>query len=178
MEASSSSQNSTISVVGITKPLSVSVSSPDTERRNRVQFAPNVQVYSTIHHSEYSPEERSNTWINAADVEAMKQERKACLRIMEKTNPMVDDEQHYFRGLEGKTQEGFKRKRFNFVDACMTVLDEQSDQLDYGKPDPDAIARAYAATTVSCVETARQRGIFDAAAAVSSSPLSLSFFGF
>ena len=108
----------------------------------------------------------------------MKQERKACLRIMERSNPLVDDEEHYFRGLEGKTQEGFKRKRFNFVDACMTVLDEQSDQMDYGKSDPDAIARAYSATTVSSVEYARQRGIFDEAAAVSSSPISLSCFGF
>ena len=91
---------------------------------------------------------------------------------------MVDDAQHYFRGLEGKTLEGFKRKRFNFVDACMTVLDEQSDQQEFGKSDPDAIARAYAATTGSCVETARQRGIFDAAAAISPTPISLSFFGF
>lgn len=173
----SSSQHSTFSAGCFVKPKLVSL--PQSEGRKRVTFEPHIQTYSTIHHSEYTPEERQKTWISDADMEVMKSERKACLRIMEKFNPVVDDHAFYFRGLEAKTQEGFKRKRFNFVDACMAVLDEQSDQCDSGTTDPDAIAKAYMASSQSSVERARQRGIFDqAAASADSDAVSLSFFGF
>lgn len=87
---------------------------------------------------------------------------------MEYQTPRVDNEEYYFRGLEAKTKEGFKRKRFNMVDACMTVMEEQSDQSDMGTSDPNAIARAYIASNLVCVDEARQRGIFDEQQAFSS----------
>ena len=80
---------------------------------------------------------------------------------MEKSNSRVDDDQHYFRGLEGRTKEGYKRKRFDIADACMTVMEEQSDQSDFGTSCPEVISRAYMATTTSCTEDARVRGLFD-----------------
>ena len=97
-------------------------------------------------------------------MEEFKSERRVCLRLMDQ-NPQVDNDAHYFRGLEGKAKEGYKRKRFNMVDACMTVMEEQSDQADMGTNDPEAIARAYIASNMTCVEEARQRGIFDQSAA-------------
>ncbi len=171
----SSSQHSTFSAGCRVKPKPISP--VQTEEQRSVTFEPHIQVYSTIHHSEYSPEERAKSWLNEADLDELKSERKACLRIMERFNAVVDDDLYYFRGLESKTMEGFKRKRFNFVDACMAVLDEQSDQSDCGITDQNAIAKAYAASCQSSVERARQRGIFDEAAA-SSASISLSWFGF
>jgi hypothetical protein len=96
----------------------------------------------------------------------MKAERSDTLRIMERVNREVDDGIHYFRGLESKTVDGYKRRRFVIVDACIAVMDEQSDQVDCGFPDPEAISRIYRDYTTECAEAARRRGLFDEIAAI------------
>ena len=162
--ASSSSQHSTISVDPTRKvPLT---SSPDRERVRKVTFLPHVHIYATIHRSHYSEEETRNTWTTSDEVRAMKAERNACLRILHKVCEKVDDDIHYFRGLENKTLDGYKRRRFLIADACMAVMDEQAAQLDCCLYHPDGIAQAYIACTAGCAEAALLRGKYDELAAI------------
>ena len=162
----SSSHSSTISVSKASKTPVSPPPSPRNPNRRRVSFDEKAQVYSTIHNSEYSEEERTNTWLTPSDLEAIKSERQLCLRKMEMYSSPVDDDQHYFRGLEARTKEGYKRKRFNIADATMTVMEEQSDPADLGSSHPSVISKAYIAATRHCVEEARQRGQFDERAAL------------
>lgn len=169
----SSSQHSTISVEP-RKPATLSLKSSTCRS---VTFSSQVRVYATIHRSHYSPAEKKSTWLTRTEMNDMKAERKDCIRVMEKVNEQVDNVHHYFRGLEAKTVSGYKRRRFVIVDACMAVMDEQSEQADIGLQDPEGISRAYRSCSVASVEQARTRGIFDeisaltAASASNASPL-------
>ena len=169
--SSSSSQHSTISVDPTRKgPLTCSSSSPERrERARKVTFRSHVHIYATIHRSHYSEEEMRNTWATSEDLRTMKVERNNCLRILHKVCENIDDDTHYFRGLENKTLDGYKRRRFLIADACMAVMDEQAAQMDLCLHNPDAIAQAYMACTAGCVDAARQRGQYDELAAVSAS---------
>jgi len=104
----------------------------------------------------------------------MKVERNNCLRILHKVCEHIDDDIHYFRGLENKTLDGYKRRRFLIADACMAVMDEQAAQMDCCLHNPDAIAHAYIACTAGCADAARQRGKYDELAAISAASSSTS----
>lgn len=163
----SSSHSSTITVSKAQKKAPISPPpSPRKHDRRRVSFDEKVRVFATIHNSHYSEEERAKTWLTPSDLQSIKSERQMCLRRMDKLSSPVDDGQYYFRGLEGRTTEGYKRKRFNIADACMTVMEEQSDQADFGSSCAEAISRAYIASNRRCVEEARQRGLYDERAAL------------
>jgi len=170
-DVSTSSHNSTISATEtrIKPPLS---STPNRKVR-RVSFLPHVHVYSTIHRSHYNEEEKQRTWLSPDDMLEMKADRHQCLKKMSKINEQVDDGVHYFRGLECKTWEGNKRRRYFIADACLAVLEEQADQVDVGLQDPEAIARVYKSCSMQCVDAARQRGLFDEWAAIISVTSSL-----
>lgn len=165
----SSSQSSTFTAnsskkTSLTPPSS---SSSPCHGGHRVSFAPQTQIIMALHMNDYSEEERRNTWLNAQDLEIIKCDRKSCLRIMQKTNPLVNDDEYYYRGLESKTREGLKRKRFNVADAHMTVMEEQSSQEDTGITDPEELAKAYIACSYTCADQARQRGVQDELEALS-----------
>lgn len=169
----SSSQHSTVSA----KPRKSQTPSIEGDRVRRVTFLPDVQTFSTIHRSHYSEPEKDNTWITRSEMDEMKVERNKCMQLMGNCSYQVDDDIHYFRGLENKTVDGHKRRRFVIVVACLAVMDEQSDQQYCAVHDPDAISRVYKSCSKECADAARQRGIFDelaAIAAVSSTSLPLS----
>jgi hypothetical protein len=108
-------------------------------------------------------------------MEEMKVERNKCLQLMGNGSHQVDDDIHYFRGLENKTVDGHKRRRFVIVVASLAVMDEQSDQQNgLLVHDPEAISRVYKSCSKECADAARLRGILDelaAIAAVSSTSL-------
>ena len=135
-------------------------------------------MHAAIHRSHYSEEEKRSTWFTHDEMRKMKAERSDSLRIMERVNSEVDDGIHYFRGLESKTVDGYKRRRFVIVDACIAVMDEQANQEDCGLHDPDLISRIYMDYTRQCADAARCRGLRDeiAAIAATSSTASPTFF--
>jgi hypothetical protein len=179
-----SSSNSTFSVLGNAKrPLSP----PIVASSRAVTFAPEAKVFPTLNRSEYTAEEKSTCWLNQEDYKALKVERKVTLKIMERSEPFVNDGerkvtlkimersepfvndgQHYFRGLESKTREGSRRKQFNVVDASMAVFEEQMQQECDGVCDAEAIAQVYIDSARHCISAAHERGLVDQNAALES----------
>ena len=157
----SSSHSSFTAVASSKSPISP-------EKSRTVSFVISVQVFDHIHRNEYSAEEKKSCRFVQENYNEMRAERNITVKLMERGQPMVNDGQQYYRGLESKTREGSRRKQFNAVDASMTVLDEQSQQAQLGVRDPEAISKLCIACTAHCVAKAQERGLTDQSAALES----------
>lgn len=135
------------------------ISSPKENRT--VSFALYAQVRNHFRRSDYTTEEKNSCWFSQSEFDEMRKERHATVSIMGRGQPMVNDGQHYYRGLEGKTREGYRRKQFNIVDARMAVLDEQTQQNQTDFSDFEAIAKAYRSCTAHCLAAAQNQGLVD-----------------
>lgn len=167
-------------------PLQRSQGTPSTARPSdkirRVSFQTTAKIYTIESVDDYSEEERTAAWLTQNEMKEMKQERKATVKIMEKLNCLIDDEQHYFRGLEFKTREGFRRKQWNIIEAAMVVFDEQIDVIQHsqnnGTSSPcseevdEAISEAYKSCTMGSLAAATERARHDRKAAEPSFSLS------
>lgn len=93
--------------------------------KRRVSFDPNSDLHSIEGVEEYSDEEKTAVWFTVEEIDEMRKQRRATIKLMESANKFIDDEKHYFRGLEFKTREGYRRKQWNIIEAAMVVFDEQ-----------------------------------------------------
>mmetsp|Transcript_19217 Transcript_19217/g.41766 ORF Transcript_19217/g.41766 Transcript_19217/m.41766 type:complete len:221 (-) Transcript_19217:148-810(-) len=152
------------------------------DKIRRVSFQTTAKVYTIEAVDDYSEEERIATWLTQDEMKQMKQERKVTVKIMEKLNCLIDDEQHYYRGLEFKTKEGFRRKQWNIIEAAMVVFDEQIDVIQHSQNDgrsshcsaevDEGISEAYKSCTMGPLAAAIERARHDRKAAESSLSLS------
>ena len=131
-----------------------------------MSFDSNVHIFEHIHRNDYSGEEQRSCFLAPNDYTEMRAERKITLKLMEGGQPTVNDGKKYYRGLEAKTREGFRRKQFHMVDAAMTVLDEQSLQAQNEICDTRVISKLYISCTAHCVRAAQERGLIDQQAAL------------
>jgi hypothetical protein len=174
---SSSLSHSTFSVEPMNKPLSEQLEEKDYQWRSlkqKVSFYHSVRVQFVEGVDDYSFDEKRSTWYNKQEFESMKRDRRTTLKVMENGNPNVDDDQHYFRGVENKTRKGSQTKQWNMVEGVMAVFDEQ--QVHHNVDTHQAIADAYGAAVAHTSREAAERGLHDQRAALESwkDPVSLS----
>jgi hypothetical protein len=151
------------------KPLSEHDKELDNEshrNKQRVSFYNSVQVQFVERVEDYSFDETRATWYSTEEFESMKRDRRATAKVMEDGNPDIDDDQHYFRGVENKTRRGSRAKQWNMVEAAMAVFDEQ--QAIYHTNASQAIATAYSAAVAHASTEAAKRGLHDQRAALES----------
>ena len=140
----------------------LTTSDTDKQRRRRrkvVSFQGTAQVRMIHGMDDYTEEEKAAVWFTPYERQEMKKERRDTVKIMERVNYYVDDEQHYFRGLEFKTREGFRRKQWNIMESAMVVFDEQ---MTYARIDPtEAISKAYMINSIGSRVAATERAHHD-----------------
>jgi hypothetical protein len=169
LDTSSSFSHSTFSVEPMNKPLSEQLEAKDDESQRvnqRVSFYHSVRVQFVEGVDGYSFDEKRATWYCKQEFESMKRDRRATVKVMEDGNPNVDNDQHYFRGVENKTRRGSQAKQWNMVEAAMAVFDEQ--QVFYHGNASQAIADAYSAAVAHTSAEAAKRGLHDQRAALES----------
>lgn len=182
--SSSSDSNSTVALEPIHKPLSEQVSaerdgksSSTNSIKRKVDFYHSVRVQFVEGVDDYSEEEKASTWYTRQEFDCLKKDRRATVKVIEGGQPTVDDNQHYFRGVESKTRKGSQRKQWNMVEAAMVVFDEQ--QMNYvacrcPRDAADAIADSYREAVAPSRAAAIERGMYDQRAALESTTVGLS----
>ena len=65
------------------------------------------------------------------------------------------------RGLEFRTKKGSKRRLSNYVNAGLSVIDEQEFQWTEGISDPETMAKIYANQTKHCAKSANVLAVLD-----------------
>ena len=173
--SSSSSSESTLvaePIEGMKRPLSEEADMSSTNiaatTSRRVSFFGSVKVQFIECLEEYTADERNACWFDRDEFDQFKRERRSTVKKMEREDDRIDDGQHYFRGVEGKTREGSQRKQWNIMEASMAVFDEQYCHQLQGDKDTItlAIAEAYAEVSCDARAIARERGEYDQQAAL------------
>jgi hypothetical protein len=118
-----------------------------------VRFLPVVYVREILSVKNYTEDEKRNTWYSKEE----NLKRKADLS-MESTNK---DGKHCFRGLEGRSREGLRKRRLNRLCAWMSVFEEQERQRDLGIHTPMAIAIVYSFSVQKCCIEAYKTALLD-----------------
>jgi hypothetical protein len=142
--------------------LILTTSGTDKQRRRRrkvVSFQGTAQVRMIHGMDDYAEEEKAAVWFTPYERQEMKKERRDTVKIMERVNYYVDDEQHYFRGLEFKTRDGFRRKQWNIMESAMVVFDEQ--MTDARINPTEAISKAYIISSIGSRVAATERAHHD-----------------
>jgi hypothetical protein len=159
----SSSSHYTFSAVASSKgPISPPVLS------RTVSFANTVLAWDHIRRDDYSAEEKKLCWFTREDYDEIRAERKIPVEIMQRGQPMINDGEHYYRGLEHKTREGSRRRHYDMIDAKIIVFEEQSQQAKRRVCDPEAVSKLYIENTAHCAASAQGRGLTDQTAVLES----------
>mmetsp|Transcript_27225 Transcript_27225/g.41176 ORF Transcript_27225/g.41176 Transcript_27225/m.41176 type:complete len:248 (-) Transcript_27225:244-987(-) len=134
-----------------------------------VCFNDTANLAFTLHHSQYSNEEKRNCWYSKADYARAKRERQPILKFL-KSNKENSAKQFYtkelcIRGLESHApKQGLRKSCYRMI-AWAAVLEEQLQQSRAAIKDPDKISMLYRAASKKCEQLARVNGILDEKAA-------------
>jgi hypothetical protein len=133
------------------------------KREKLVQFFPIVEMHETLHVNDYTDEEVAVVWYSERDFAYMGADPRLVLELFEcGVYPGDDDDQQLcLRGLEGRTKQGARERRYNKGLGRTAVLREQSLQECDSRHDPEAIAREYALATKHCSAAALEVGRMD-----------------
>jgi hypothetical protein len=107
-----------------------------------VDFSVDTEVHEITALSELSEGDMSRIWYRSADFERMKQESGVTLEKAKNDEPIIEEEGHCMRGLEGKTKFGARRRRNNKLKALDAVWTQQISLWRKKMEDPIAIANA------------------------------------
>eukprot|EP00547_Thalassionema_nitzschioides_P004633 CAMPEP_0194211616 /NCGR_PEP_ID=MMETSP0156-20130528/10701_1 /TAXON_ID=33649 /ORGANISM="Thalassionema nitzschioides, Strain L26-B" /LENGTH=190 /DNA_ID=CAMNT_0038939225 /DNA_START=4 /DNA_END=573 /DNA_ORIENTATION=- len=128
---------------------------------NSVSFCDEVIMAGTLHHSEYSQEERQNYWYRKEEVFRMKQMDKPTIALMRAGALEQDTDRHCIRGLENRLySRAIERRRTRKI-AQAAVLEEQCIQWREGYSSSDDIAACYKEATTQCGVRARALAVED-----------------
>lgn len=145
----------------------------DKQGRRRIAFSSNVSVVTivaTIHISDYSIKEKSDTWYSATELKAFKMDRKETMYRMEH-GELTDTETYCTRGVEPYVGEGARQRHKFITRGIDSVLDEQEEQEADGKDNPEMLATIYRSQTWKSAAAAHTRGVQDAAAAAAATTM-------
>mmetsp|Transcript_26776 Transcript_26776/g.75105 ORF Transcript_26776/g.75105 Transcript_26776/m.75105 type:complete len:245 (+) Transcript_26776:604-1338(+) len=121
----------------------------------RVSFNERVRCKFTLHHCNYTDEEREAAWMTAEDMASTKEDvRNTLAAIQAGELPMQ-------RGLEFRTRVAAKRRVALKNEARAIVLDEQADQRQSGENDVEYIARLYSEISQNSQRQAELRAHLD-----------------
>jgi len=142
-----------------------STKSATKRRRKGVSFYPKVTVKYCRHHNDYTPEERTSTWLSGQELHAMRADCHKIAREFSKPSAagktVSSNGVDILRGLEGKTAQGVtKRKRVKAI-ARDVVFYEQNFQIQRGFCDANAIADVYYEQTETAQIEAHMKALRD-----------------
>ncbi len=147
-----------------TSPMT-STKSKTKRKRKGVTFYPKVTVKYCRHHNDYTPEERTNSWLSGEELYAMRAECHKIAREFSMPSAagktVSTNGVDILRGLEGKTARGVaKRKRVKAI-ARDAVFYEQNFQVQRGFRDANAIADVYYEQTETAQIEAHMKALRD-----------------
>ena len=134
---------------------------PIKKESKKVRFSHSVQVREILHCSNFTEEERTNSWYTKCDIAQRKREEKQTLDFLKSGAYQGDCDQHCVRGLECRTRKGALARRQSKEAARLAVLKEQDMQNYEFQNNPEAIAKACIAATKYSVMAAYAIAAFD-----------------
>jgi hypothetical protein len=129
--------------------------------RNKVSFNTLAFVRETLHVSNYSQEEKRKVWYQKCEMNHIRSEMVATVRLMLRGGYEDDNEEHCMRGLEFRSRAGDSKRSENKLVALEAVLDEQDTQYDGGIINAKAISSVYRRVSLQCRNEANVRGTRD-----------------
>lgn len=132
-----------------------------TARKSVVSFAPQAELYKTLHVKEYTDDEYASTWYNAKEIAAVKAECTSTVELIERHIPLNVDE-YCARGLEYRTYAGRQLRHMNKINGKVSVLNEQERQYEENVYNPEALSLVYKYAARHCQEEAHQLALRDA----------------
>jgi hypothetical protein len=158
-----------------TSPMTTKESTKRRRRKGKaVSFYPQVTIKYCLHFTDYTPQEKSDSWMTAQEHRAS---RTACNKLaIEFSKPGASSKNGIsqngdcLRGLEGKTAQGLiRRKRIKAV-ARKAVFDEQNSQINLGVVDVETLANEYYEHTEYAQIDAHMKALRDQVEALIQSP--------
>jgi hypothetical protein len=144
------------------------VTEPSKRRRTQssVSFFPHATQFEHFHLSEYTEEEKSNTWYSRRELRDIQEDNHETIQWMvngcrssssSSSNMMSDDEEEFCsRGMEYKTPVGMRmrmRHRFESKEACLRY---QISEWNHGRDAcPERLAALYGRYTQNSAHVAR-----------------------
>ena len=134
---------------------------PIKKESKKVRFFPSVQVRRILHRSNFTAEERTNTWYTKCDIAQRRREEKQTLELLKSGAYQGDCDQHCVRGLESRIRKDALARRQIKEAARLVVLKLQHMQNYEFQNNPEAIAMAYIAVTRHSVMAAYDMAVLD-----------------
>ena len=124
-------------------------------KRNRVQFYAYSDVLEIQGLKDFTYKERGRIWYSLEDLDKMRP-------ALSKVNYLIRNcGEDCVRGLEFRTKKGSKKRLSNYVNAGLSVIDEQEFQWTEGIHDPETMATIYANQTKESAKSASVMAILD-----------------
>jgi len=148
-------------------------------RKRKISFYPEVIMTETLHHNNYTMEEKIRCWYNREDYVQIKREFKQTVELMEKKEaggiPAKQQEEHCFRGLENRMYERSLARKRNRKKSQGAVFKGQEirrqhleskkeeEQLMRDETEEEAVATRYNFYSKHCALEAYNMGLLDEA---------------
>jgi len=149
----------------------------------KVSFSSKIPaIIETMHHTDYTEEEKLRCWYCKADLIQMKREFHVCIKLKEKKKESSErleqqeqkyrhnrehcnNKEQYFGSsqvdLENNTSERIVQRRIFRTEAWRAVLQEQGMQMNRGLKNVGAIAARYTLVSKQCAFEAYNTGLTD-----------------
>lgn len=108
-----------------------------------VTFSKRVRVKKVRSHSQYTKQEKMDTWFSPEEYADIKIRCIQTLKLMSRDPGFVDCEEFSSRGLEVRTRAASHTRKQNKAFALAAVLDEQENQQCEGVRHPERLGEAY-----------------------------------
>lgn len=141
--------------------MSLSVNEYQHRTKKSVTFYKRVRVKKTLHHNDLTSREIRSYWYSQDDTKDMKKDIKITLEILDLGWSLTSNDQFCLQGIEPHTRQGCLNRMKNKRISRKAVLLEQEAQRAEGIRDPEAIAAAYRAVSLSCANKARKSAFDD-----------------
>lgn len=127
-------------------------------RRHSVDF---VQESTVIEFEKPDEKVKQDIWYSRDEYDIIRARNSLIVKMM-KSGSFEENDEHSFRGLEHKLQDGCQQRRTNKYNALNAVLEEQDRQYSRGLVDNENIAQKYHRAAMSAREFAFYLGLKDA----------------
>mmetsp|Transcript_4800 Transcript_4800/g.9821 ORF Transcript_4800/g.9821 Transcript_4800/m.9821 type:complete len:214 (-) Transcript_4800:177-818(-) len=137
--------NTTISpdVIRVPPDFSSIIAPKGVQKRKSVSFSPNESIRGTLHLKDITATELQRAWYTMDEVKSMKRSSRKLAIELSKTATDDANNTECFRGLEGKTTQGLRRRKMTKATARNAVFLEQCRQRKWGMVDSNRIADEY-----------------------------------
>lgn len=109
----------------------------------KVAFVPTVSVHRIMRVDDYTEEEIKNCYYHKEEFQAVKDELRETVRLIQSGELKTDTKKFARRGTEFRLPDGARQRRRNKELAWEAVFSEQDAQWNDGEFDPEILAEIY-----------------------------------